>query len=141
MAMKPLRPRRRVVFDPSRAASNRLTRPAAASNPCAFAALAGAMLLLAGCGVAVTVQNQSPKALADVTISGKGFLQDTGDLAPGSTRTVYVHPRGESGVKITFVADGRACSAENGYIEDDFMYRVIVTVAPDLSIDIDTNLR
>lgn len=103
--------------------------------------LAGAVLLLGGCGVAVTVENRSTKPLADLTISGKGFVQDAGTLPAGSTRTWYVHPRGESGVTVGFTADGRTYSASNGYIEDDFMYRVIVTVGVDWSIDIDTNLR
>lgn len=106
-------------------------------------ALLAAVALLSGCvsGVSVTITNRSASDLEHVVVSGRGFSEDVGTVAAGGAETLSVRPRGESGVKISFEADGQRYSAENGYIEDDVLYRVLVTVDPDFSITIDTNVR
>jgi uncharacterized protein YggE len=103
-----------------------------------------AVLLLAGCvsGVPVSVTNHSASELRQVTVSGTGFSERIGTIAAGATETVRVRPRAETAVKVAFEVDGERYSAiTEGEIENDDVNTVAVTVADDLSISMETQLR
>ena len=102
-----------------------------------------ALLVLGGClsGVDVTIENRTALALGDVTVSGRGFSERVGTIPAGAMQALRVHPRGESGVRVSFSAEGRQYALEDGYIEDDFFYRARVVVDAGFSIRIDTGLK
>jgi hypothetical protein len=111
-------------------------------------ALSGAgllgLLLLSGCvsGVPVTIANHSATLLTQVTVSGKDFNESAGSIQPGGTETIHVRPRRETGIKVAFEANGQHyASSTETTIENDTVNTVAVTVADDLSISIETNLR
>lgn len=112
-------------------------------NRPAFLAIVVA-LLLSGCvsGVPVNIANQSASDLTDVVVSGNGFSESVGTIRAGGSATVRVRPKGESGVKVAFEVNGqRYHGIEDGYIENDNLYTVDVTVDADFSISIRTSLR
>lgn len=104
----------------------------------------GAALLLAGCvsGVPVSVTNHSATPLKNVVVSGKGFSEQVGTIAAGATETIRVRPREETKIKVAFEAgEHRYSSATETEIENNDLYIVVVTVAPDLTISVETPLR
>jgi hypothetical protein len=111
-----------------------------------MAALLGAIVLLAGCisGVPVIIENKSDKTLEHVVVTGIGFKENVGTIAPGATETVTVRPRSETGVAIAFEVDGQNYSAqspEDGTIENDDVNRVEVLVDEDLTTTVVIALR
>ncbi len=103
-----------------------------------------AAMLLSGCvsGVPVSIGNQSSSDLANVVVSGNGFSESVGTIRAGGSATVRVRPKGESSVKVAFEVDGQRYSAiEPGFIENDTVNIVEVTVDADFSIAIKTSLR
>jgi hypothetical protein len=106
-----------------------------------LAALAACLLLLAACssGVRVSIANHSAYALTDITISGRGFAESLSSLPAGGSEVLHVRPRGESGVKVSFAANGERHSSMSGFDENELLSAVSITVAEDLSISIDTN--
>ena len=108
-----------------------------------FITMVGAALM-SGCmsGVPVSIENQSASDLTNVVVSGKGFSESVGTIRAGARETVHVRPKGESGIKVTFEADGqRYHGIEDGYIENDDLYTVKITVDASFSVAIETNLR
>jgi hypothetical protein len=88
--------------------------------------------LLLGCssGIPISITNQSGQALRDVSISGSGFHQHIESIPAGKTATLYVHPKGETGLALAFVLGTKKFSyAEDGYFEAKG-YKVAVTVDP-----------
>jgi hypothetical protein len=62
-------------------------------------------------------------------ISGSGFTESLGDLAPGSSTTRSVRCAGESGLELSFSRAGESYSRDDlAYIESCGGYRVAVTV-------------
>jgi hypothetical protein len=103
-----------------------------------------AIVALAGCSRApvVTITNRSTNALANVVVTGSGFSNRIDSIAAGAEQRLPVRPRGESGVRIVFDADGRHIdTGEQGYFEAGGGYRVAVTVAPDLKVSVSSDLR
>lgn len=101
-------------------------------------------MLLSGCvsGVPVNIDNQSSSDLTNVVVSGNGFSESVGTIRASSSATVRVRPKGESGVKVAFEVNGqRYYGIEDGYIENDTLYTVDVTVGADFSISIKAGLR
>jgi hypothetical protein len=83
-----------------------------------------------GCSsdVPIAINNQSGKALRNVTISGSGFRQQIPFISAGQTITLYVDPRGESGVAIAFdMGQQRFSYPADGYFESD-EYDVVISV-------------
>jgi PBP1b-binding outer membrane lipoprotein LpoB len=107
------------------------------------AVLAVAVALLAGCvsGVPVSVENDSDKVLNNVVVAGKGFRESVGTIAAGATETVWVRPREETQITVTFVVDEQRYSGASDPIENDTINRIDVKVAPDLHVFVATNLR
>lgn len=101
--------------------------------------------LLAGCvsGVPVSIDNQSSSDLANVVVSGNGFSESVGTIRAGGSAIVRVRPKGESGVRVAFEANGQRYygSIEDGYIENNDLYTVKATVDAGFSIVIETSLR
>ena len=111
------------------------------SNPLIIFA---ATVALAGCSRApvVTITNRSTNALANVVLSGTGFSNRIDSIAAGAETRITVHPRGESGIRIAFDADGQHVdSGDQGYFEAGGGYRVAITVAPDLKVSVSSDLR
>ena len=106
-------------------------------------ALAAMLALLPGCrsGDPVKVMNGSATALTDVVIAGNGFTEKVGTIPPGGAETVRIQPtRGsETGLRITFEANGRRYSSSRDALEDDHLDRAEITVNADYSIQIDFN--
>ena len=87
------------------------------------------------------VRNNSPFELREVRVSGRGFAKEVGALRPGETREFDVAPAGESGVAVSFRANGRSISAsQTGYFEDDPSYVVNVTIKRDLTVDVTSTI-
>ena len=102
-----------------------------------------AVLVFAGCSRApvVTITNRSSVTLSHVVISGSGFSEDIGSLAPGAQHVLTVHPRGDSGVRVAFEASGRKFdSGEQDYFEASGGYRITVTVGPDFKLTSTSNI-
>ncbi|MCP9849815.1 hypothetical protein [Cyanobium sp. Morenito 9A2] len=101
------------------------------------------LLLLASCssGPKLVVVNRSAATLDDVVVSGVGFERPIGALKGSEQRTLEVHPRGESGVRLRFKAAGRTIdSGELGYIENNPSYRVVASVEPSLEVKVESSL-
>jgi len=106
--------------------------------------LATGLLALTGCTQAtpVSVVNQSSFPLVDVEISGSGFSQSLGSIAPGARATTRVHPRGESSLALSFRAGSQEASLPpQGYFEGGGRYSVTVVVTPELSGVVNSKLR
>jgi hypothetical protein len=109
-----------------------------------LAVILSAALCVGGCisGVPVSVTNHSATALHQVVVSGKGFSESVGSIAAGATETIRVRPREETTVKVAFEADERRYSAATETaIENNDLYIVVVNVAADHTISIETPLR
>ena len=101
-------------------------------------------VLLAGCegrGALISVANQSGRALENIVVSGRGFTDTIARLAPGQTSQVLVHPRGESGVSVSFsAADRRVVVPAQGYLDDCCGFSARLTINPALKADFDLRL-
>ena len=103
-----------------------------------------ALLGLAGCSgsTPLSVENRSGVLLKSVVVSGSGFTQAMGNIAPGATATAKIRPRGESGLALSFVALGKSITLPpSGYFEGGGSYAVTVVVTPDLGASVDSRLR
>jgi hypothetical protein len=104
-----------------------------------FGAASIVVVLLAfdpmGCcnGAVVCVENDTAPAvtITDVVVSVNGDARSLGNIGPGSSRKVRLHPRRESNVAVRFVLDGREHSATAGYVEDGPGYRTGLVVRDD----------
>ena len=93
---------------------------------------------LAGCSTSpiITITNSSDAVLANLVVSGSGFSEHIESLAPGTSKTVVVRPRGESGLRLSFDARGRHVDVDDlAYIESSGGYRVVIDVRPDLKVE------
>lgn len=102
------------------------------------------LALLSGCSgsTSVSVENRSGLLLQSIVLSGGGFEQSIGDLAPGATVKIQVNPSGESGLGISFSANGKDISLPpSGYFEGGGRYSVTVVVTPELTASVDSHLR
>ena len=103
-----------------------------------------ALALLGGCSdsTRVSVENRSGLLLQSVVVSGSGFEQSIGDLAPGATVKTEVRPTGESGLGISFRTNDRDIALPpSGYFEGGGQYSVTVAVTPELTASLDSRLR
>lgn len=90
----------------------------------------------------VTVVNASADPLAHLVISGSGFSESLGPLAPGEQKTVEVRPSADTGLALTFEAKGAThAPPADGYFEASGLYRVRATVRPDFSVKVESELR
>ena len=106
-------------------------------------AAAATFLILVSCHDPdyATINNDSGIELRNVVISGSGFSQRVGTLAPAARYAFAPKPRGESGVRVEFdVADQHYDSGEQGYFEGSD-YRVSIRIDRDMKIAVDTSLR
>lgn len=102
------------------------------------------VVALAGCSRAphVTITNRSTNVLANVVVTGSGFTNRIDSIAVGAETKFTVHPRGDSGIRITFDAAGQHIdSGDNGYFEGSGGYMVAVTVEPNLKVLVSSKLR
>lgn len=96
---------------------------------------------LAGCSRApkLTVINRSAAELANVIATGTGFTQAIGSIPAGALRSVSVSPSGESGLQLSFDANGKHySSAPQGYFENSAGYKITATVSPGFAVTVDT---
>ena len=91
--------------------------------------------------MSVQFKNQSDHKLETVRLSGSGFEASLGEIDPGKSRTIKVHPSGDSALSVSFVADGQSYRFEpQGYFEAGGMYKVTATVSRDLSVVVDSDI-
>lgn len=98
----------------------------------------------AGCssGTPVTVTNGSSAPIEAVVLSGSGFTEAVGTIAPGESVSLNVHPRGESGLAVSFRTGNRRVTAPSqGYFEGGGAYRVRAVVGSDLAVEVDSELK
>jgi hypothetical protein len=87
------------------------------------------------------VINQSGEDLQELILEGSGFREKLGDLPAGESRIVTVHPNGESGVRLSFLAKGQPFTSDSqGYFESYGGYRVVVWIDRDFQVDARTAL-
>jgi hypothetical protein len=90
----------------------------------------------------VTVVNASADPLANLVISGSGFSEPLGTLAPGEKKTVEVTPSGDTGLALEFEAKGAThAPPADGYFEASGLYRVKATARPDFSVTVESKIR
>ena|SRR4249919_1926920 len=107
----------------------------------AICVLFALVLSACGSGTPVAFHNQSEHQLEAVELSGSGFKASLGTVAPGKSRTVRVYPAGESGLAVTFLANGRRLSYKPyGYFEGGGSYKVSATVNRDLKVAVDSDI-
>lgn len=83
----------------------------------------------------ISLVNRSSYELSSVQVDGRGFSDMLPNIQPGKSRSVVVRPQGESGISISFKADGKAVKTENlSYIESSGGY--CVTFEIDASLEI-----
>lgn len=102
------------------------------------------LLLTASCSrhPRVTVVNGSVDPLTNLVVSGSGFSESLGSLAPGGQMTVKVNPSADTGLSLSFEAAGeRHVPPPDGYFEASGHYRVKATVRPDFSVKIESEIR
>src|SRR3546814_11049362 len=88
-----------------------------------------------GRGTPVVFDNQSKHQLEAVEISGSGFKASLGAVAPEKSLSAQVYPSGESGLAVSFTANGQDFSFKpQDYFEGGGSYKVSVTVREDLSV-------
>jgi hypothetical protein len=115
-------------------------KPATISHAVAAAAIA---FSFAACsrGPVVTLKNDSGTELQNVVLSGSGFSQRVGTLAPAAVQSFSPRVRGESGIRLQFDTAGQHHdSGEQGYFEASGGYRVSVAVDRDMKVAVDAKL-
>jgi hypothetical protein len=108
------------------------------------AILALLVTTLLGCsrGPVVSVTNRSAVVISNAVVSGSLFTNAIGTLQPGEERSVVVHPRGESHVRLTFETGGRKVDSGGlEYFEQSSMYRVSLTVTTNLQIESSSSIN
>src|SRR4051794_40940042 len=93
---------------------------------------------LLGCsrGPVVSVTNRSTVAISNGVVSGPLFTNTIGTLRPGEKRSVVVHPRGASNVRLTFETGGKKVDSGGlDYFEESSMSRVSLTVTTNLQVE------
>lgn len=113
------------------------------AKPGAKAATIALACLAAACSSEprIVVVNAGGLPLEAVVVSGSGFEQALGDLAPGARVATRVHPAGDSGLSIAFVRDGaRVVHGPDGYFEASGGYEVVATVRADGSVEVASGL-
>ena len=101
------------------------------------------LILGAGCSRApqITISNLSDVTLSNVLVSGSGFSERIGNIAPRADFKLTVHPVGDSGIRVAFDASGQHIdSGEQDYIEPSGGYRASVVVGPDLKVSASSKL-
>jgi hypothetical protein len=101
-------------------------------------------VLLSGCAssVPVNIGNNSQAQLDNVVVSGSGFSESVGSIAPGGRATARVRPPAETQVKLAFDVDGQRYSAMTGErIANDGATVIEATVDADFAITLETTAR
>ena len=100
------------------------------------------LLAVVACGhPTARIRNDSAVKLQNVHITAQGFEVTIPELQSGESRLIPIKPRGESGVGVAFDANGRHIEVPaQGYIENDSMYVVDITVTPSLTVVVRTDL-
>jgi hypothetical protein len=89
----------------------------------------------------VTVINASAAPLESLTVSGNGFSERLGALAPGKTLSVVVSPKGETGLRLEIDVNGaHHAPPADGYLEGNSRYQVKAAVKPDFSVEVGSRL-
>jgi hypothetical protein len=77
----------------------------------------------------ITIRNDSPVVLHNISLIGTGFTETIPSLEPGKVISVTVRPRGESGLAMQFDSpQGRMTKGDLAYIEASGGYKVTITV-------------
>ena len=83
----------------------------------------------------ITIKNMSSTELSSVILLGDRWDQQVPNIAAGSSVDIVVHPKGESGLSISFVALGKEIKKDDlAYIESSGGYRVIVRIDEKLNV-------
>lgn len=83
------------------------------------------------------IVNRSGVELQRLHLEGSGFSEEVGTLPTGGSRWTEVHPTVESGVYLSFIANGQPYkSSYEGYFENNGGYRLVITVDKDFQVKV-----
>ncbi len=83
----------------------------------------------------ITIHYRTGETIRRITLTGKSFKVSHPQIKPGEAVTLRVHPRGESGLTMSFdTAKGRHTKGDLAYIESGLGYKVHLTIDPDYNI-------
>jgi hypothetical protein len=83
------------------------------------------------------IVNRSGVELQQLRLEGSGFNEEVGTLPAGGSRWTEVYPTGESGVYVSFIANGQPHKSDyEGYFENSGGYRLIITVDKDFQVTV-----
>jgi hypothetical protein len=89
----------------------------------------------------ITLMNRSHIELRSVQIDGSGFSVRLPTLLPDESKSITVEPQGESGVSISFQAEGKDLKTDNlSYVEPFGGYCVTIEIDPAFKITADGGL-
>ena len=111
-----------------------------------FGFLFGVVLFIGACSAShrptIRVRNEAAAVLTNVKLTGRSFDTTIASVLPGQTREVRVSPRGETGVAVSFVANGsRVNVPEQGYFEASWWYTVDVTITREHQVTVHATTR
>lgn len=87
------------------------------------------------------VTNRSSQQLTNIVISGAGFNERIDSLASGEKTSFIVRPTGDSGIRVSFNADGeRIDAAEQGFVSKG-SHHVAILIKADLTVSVSVELR
>jgi len=103
-------------------------------------------LFIGACGAlhepTIRVHNEATEVLTDVRLTGTSFQTTIASVLPGQTHEVRVSARGETGVAVSFVANGNRLNVpEQGYFENSGWYIVDVTISKEHQVTVHTTTR
>lgn len=83
------------------------------------------------------IVNRSGVELRRLHLEGSGFSEEVGTLPAGGSRWTEVHPSGESGVYVSFIANGQPYKSDSeSYFENHGGYRLVITVDKDFQVTV-----
>lgn len=89
----------------------------------------------------MTVTNRSSLLLTNIVLSGSGFTERVGILEPGREKRITVHPKGSTGLRVTFdTGTQHIDSGQQAFFDTNGVYLVSALIKPDLTVSVATRL-
>lgn len=83
----------------------------------------------------ISIINASPYEVTELVLRGEVFVKAVDRIPIGATQTIVVHPAGESGLRMEFLANGQRLAKESlAYIEGSGGYCVSLIIDDQLEI-------
>ena len=91
----------------------------------------------AGCaGIKVSVENRSSLTVSEISLGFTGGSANIPLLPPILTKTVVIHPTGESSVQMSYLTGGNTVNTNlEVYIEPSYKGNLLITIEPDGTVN------